>query len=48
MIGAPLMGLAVQTWGFAAAWLVVGLVGVFALVGTLPMLGEEELSPARG
>jgi predicted MFS family arabinose efflux permease len=48
MIGAPLMGLAVQTWGFAAAWLVVGLVGVFALVGTFPMLGEEELSPARG
>src|SRR6266566_3307193 len=47
MIGAPLMGLAVQTWGFAAAWLVVGLVGVGALVGTLAMFGEEELSPAR-
>src|SRR2546422_419795 len=47
MIGAPLMGFAVQTWGFAAAWLVVGLVGVGALVGTFAMFGEEELSPAR-
>jgi nitrate/nitrite transporter NarK len=48
MIGAPVMGFAVQTWGFAAAWLVVAFVGVCALVGTFAMLGEEELSPARG
>ncbi|MGH2472668.1 MAG: MFS transporter [Candidatus Limnocylindria bacterium] len=47
MIGAPVMGFAVQTWGFGAAWLVVAFVGLCALVGTLPMLGEEELSPSR-
>ena len=47
MVGAPLMGFAVQTWGFGAAWLVVGLVGVSAFVGTFAMFGEEELSPAR-
>jgi MFS transporter, NNP family, nitrate/nitrite transporter len=45
MIGAPVMGFAVQTWGFAAAWLVVAFVGFSALLGTLPMVGEEELSP---
>jgi MFS transporter, NNP family, nitrate/nitrite transporter len=48
MIGAPVMGFAVQTWGFAAAWLVVAFVGVCALAGTFAMLGEEELSPVRG
>lgn len=47
MIGAPVMGYAVQTWGFAAAWLVVALVGVCAFIGTFAMRGEEELSPAR-
>jgi MFS transporter, NNP family, nitrate/nitrite transporter len=48
MIGAPVMGFAVQTWGFAAAWLVVAFVGLCALVGTFAIVGEEELSPARG
>jgi MFS transporter, NNP family, nitrate/nitrite transporter len=48
MIGAPVMGFAVQSWGFAAAWLVVAFIGVCALAGTFAMLGEEELSPARG
>jgi nitrate/nitrite transporter NarK len=43
MIGAPVMGFAVQTWGFAAAWLVVAFVGFCALLGTFAMLGEEEL-----
>ena len=47
MIGAPVMGFAVQTWGFAAAWLVVAFVGFAALVGTFAIVGEEELSPAR-
>ena len=47
MIGAPLMGYAVQTWGFAAAWLFVGLVGALALAGTFVMSGEEELTPSR-
>jgi len=48
MIGAPVMGYAVQTWGFAAAWGFVGLIGLCALAGTLVMRGEEELSRDRG
>ena len=48
MIGAPVMGLAVQTWGFAAAWVVVAFVGLCALAGTFAIVGEEELSPIRG
>jgi predicted MFS family arabinose efflux permease len=43
MIGAPVMGYAVQTSGFGAAWLFVGLVAALALVGTFAMRGEEEL-----
>ena len=43
LIGAPVMGYAVQTWGFAAAWIFVGLVGALALAGTAVMRGEEEL-----
>jgi len=48
MIGAPVMGFAVQTWGFAAAWLVVAFIGACAFIATFAMLGEEELSPVRG
>jgi nitrate/nitrite transporter NarK len=48
MVGAPVMGYAVQTLGFAAAWGFVGLVGLCALVGTLVMRGEEELNPGGG
>jgi predicted MFS family arabinose efflux permease len=48
MLGAPVMGYAVQTWGFTAAWGFVGLVGLCALVGTLVMRGEEELIRDRG
>ena len=47
MVGAPAMGYLVQTFGFAAAWGFVGLVGLLALLGTLLMRGEEELSPGR-
>lgn len=43
MIGAPLMGLAVQTYGFAAAWAVVGTVALVAFGGTFAMRGEEDL-----
>lgn len=43
MIGAPVMGYAVETWGFHAAWGFVGLVGLAALAGTFVMRGEEEL-----
>jgi nitrate/nitrite transporter NarK len=48
MIGAPVMGFAVQTWGFAAAWLVVAFVGLAAFLGTFAIVGEEGLSPGRG
>lgn len=48
MIGAPVMGFAVQTWGFVAAWLVVAFVGFAALVCTFAIVGEEELGPVRG
>jgi nitrate/nitrite transporter NarK len=43
MIGAPAMGYAVQTLGFAAAWAVVGAVAAVALAMTLRVRGEEEL-----
>jgi predicted MFS family arabinose efflux permease len=48
MVGAPVMGYLVQTFGFAAAWGFVGLVGLCALLGTLLMRGEEELSTNGG
>jgi predicted MFS family arabinose efflux permease len=44
MIGAPAMGFAVQTFGFWAAWLVVGTVAALAFVGAAFMRGEDELS----
>jgi CP family cyanate transporter-like MFS transporter len=47
LIGAPVMGYAVQTWGFGAAWAFVGLVGAVALAGTAVMRGEEELTRVR-
>lgn len=43
MIGAPIMGFAVQTFGFWAAWLFVGLVAAIALASTSFLRGEEEL-----
>ncbi len=43
MVGAPMMGFAVQTFGFWAAWLFVGAVSLVALIGTTFMRGEEEL-----
>ncbi|HUG06573.1 MAG TPA: MFS transporter [Candidatus Limnocylindria bacterium] len=43
MIGAPAMGYAVQTLGFWAAWLFVGIVAAVAFVGAAFMRGEEEL-----
>jgi nitrate/nitrite transporter NarK len=47
LIGAPVMGYAIQTWGFGAAWAFVGAVGAVALAGTAVMRGEEELTRAR-
>ncbi|HEY6959427.1 MAG TPA: MFS transporter [Candidatus Limnocylindria bacterium] len=43
MVGAPLMGLAVQTYGFAAAWGFVGSVALLAFAVTFLMRGEEDL-----
>ena len=43
MVGAPAMGLAVQTYGFSAAWLFVGAVAAIAFAGTFLMRGEEDL-----
>jgi predicted MFS family arabinose efflux permease len=44
MVGAPVMGYAVQTYGFSAAWAFVGLVALTALAVTFFMRGEEELT----
>jgi nitrate/nitrite transporter NarK len=43
MLGAPAMGYAVQTFGFGAAWAVVGTVALLALAMTLRVRGEEQL-----
>jgi len=43
MVGAPAMGYAVQTYGFWAAWLFVGVVAALAFAATFLMRGEEEL-----
>ncbi|TME93373.1 MAG: MFS transporter, partial [Chloroflexi bacterium] len=48
MIGAPVMGYAVQTSGFGAAWLFVGAVAALALAGTFAMKGEEDLRVPLG
>lgn len=47
LVFAPVMGYAVQTWGFWSAWLLLGTISVAALVGTFLMRGEEEAA-ARG
>src|SRR5438093_6822042 len=47
LVGAPVMGYAVQTWGFGAAWAFVGLVGAVPLAGTAVLRGEEELTRVR-
>lgn len=43
MLGAPAMGLAVQTFGFSAAWAFVGFVAAAAGLATFVMRGEEDL-----
>lgn len=43
LAGAPAMGWAVQTWGFSAAWLILGGLSAAALVVTFVMRGEETL-----
>lgn len=48
MVGAPLMGYAVQTHGFWAAWLIVGAIAAVAFSATFLMRGEEALTSERG
>ena len=43
VLGAPAMGLAIERFGFSAAWAVIALVPLVALAGTFFMRGEEEL-----
>jgi predicted MFS family arabinose efflux permease len=44
LLAAPAMGYAVQTWGFAAAWLILAAISGLALTGTFLMRGEEQLA----
>jgi len=44
LIAAPAMGYAIQTWGFASAWLILGAISAIALVGTFAMRGEEHFT----
>lgn len=46
LIGAPVMGYAIQTWGFSWAWLILGGFSAAALAITFVMRGEEDLPPA--
>ncbi len=48
MVGAPVMGLAVQTFGFSAAWAFVGAVAALAGLATFAMRGEEDLTATDG
>lgn len=43
LIGAPVMGYAIQTWGFTSAWLFLGGISAAALAVTFVMRGEEQL-----
>lgn len=46
VLGAPLIGFAVERIGFSGAWLFVGILPAIALAGTFFMRGEESYSPA--
>lgn len=48
VLGAPLIGFAVERIGFSGAWLFVGIFPVIALGGTFLMRGEEWYEPAAG
>jgi nitrate/nitrite transporter NarK len=44
VVGAPVMGLAIERFGFSAAWTVIAVVPLAALIGTFFMRGEERFS----
>lgn len=43
VVGAPVMGAAIERLGFSAAWIVIAVVPLAALVGTFFVKGEEDL-----
>jgi predicted MFS family arabinose efflux permease len=43
VIGAPLMGAAIERFGFTAAWAAIAIFPLAALTGTVVMRGEEQL-----
>jgi nitrate/nitrite transporter NarK len=44
LLGAPVMGAAIERLGFSAAWIVIAAVPLAALIGTFFMRGEERFS----
>ena len=48
VLGAPLIGFAVERIGFSGAWLFVGLLPAAALAGTFVMRGEESYQATAG
>jgi predicted MFS family arabinose efflux permease len=44
VVGAPLMGAAVERFDFTAAWVAIAVIPALALVGTFRMRGEEDLT----
>ena len=48
VVGAPVMGAAIERFGFSAAWLLIAIVPVAALAGTFFMRGEEDLADDKG
>ena len=43
LVGAPVMGAAIERFGFSAAWIVIAVMPLAALAGTFFMKGEEDL-----
>jgi nitrate/nitrite transporter NarK len=41
VVGAPLMGVAIERLGFSAAWIAIAVIPLAALIGTFCMRGEE-------
>lgn len=48
VIGAPVMGVAIERFGFSAAWIVIAVVPLAALIGTFFMRGEERYQGQGG
>jgi nitrate/nitrite transporter NarK len=44
VVGAPVMGAAIERFGFSAAWIAIAVLPLAALIGTFFMRGEEDLT----